>query len=138
MTTTIHHSNHIQLAGEHLCAHIKNLDSLTRDKVRELVDAGANNNVIANIVSIQSNIGINHRQIQHICEDSINNIFAEHEKHLKSSVDKLVALFGSMDDVSYVYMMHSIKSGFVTNHKTKSESDAVKAKIARMSDEDKK
>jgi hypothetical protein len=35
-------------------------------------------------------------------------------------------------------MMHSITSGFVTYHKTKSESEEIKAKVARMSNEDKK
>ena len=135
---TLQHTNHIQLSGEHLCTHLKTLDSVIKDKVRELVDAGANNNVIANFVSAQSNFGINPRQIQHIREESINNILVEHEKHPKSSVDKLLSLFGSMDDVSYVYMMHSMTSGFVTYHKTRSESDAIRTKVAHMSDEDKK
>ena len=70
-TATLQHSNHIQLSGEHLCTHLKTLDTVIKDKVRELLDAGANNNVISNYVSDQSNVGISPRQIQRIREESI-------------------------------------------------------------------
>ena len=114
------------------------MDSTTRKHVQQLVDSGANNNVIANIVSAQSNIGINYRQIQHIRDDTINSIFEDREKNPKSSVDELIALFASMNDISYVYMIHSKTSGFVTYHKTKIETDIERSRIAKLSDQDKK
>jgi hypothetical protein len=138
MKSSLSHTNHNQLSGDDLCTHLKTIDDHVRKKVADLFDTGASNNAIANIINMEYDIGINVCQIKNFKDDRINEIMNDFEKNQKSSVDKLLALFDTMTDVSYVYMMHSNTSGFVTYHKSRNECNTERIELSKMSENDKK
>ena len=128
------HSNHHKVSSYHLCTHLKSIDDTIRIKVKELIENGLRNNMIVNNLKSAHRVDINATQIQNIREDSINEVLNVDEKNYKSSVDRLLSLFNKMSDVSFVYMMHTITSGFVTFHKTKGECNA--HKVNNQNDKD--
>ena len=77
--------------------------------------------MIVNNLKSAHRVDINATQIQNICDDTINEVLQFAQKNYKPSVEKLLCLFNKMSDVSFVYMMHTMRSGFVTFHKTKDE-----------------
>ena len=131
---TTFHSNHHKVSPYHLCTHLKSIDDTIRIKVKELIENGLRNNMIVNNLKSAHSVDINANQIQNIREDSINEVLNVDEKNYKSSVDRLLSLFNKMSDVSFVYMMHTITSGFVTFHKTKGECNP--QKINNQNDKD--
>jgi hypothetical protein len=104
------------------------MDDTIHIKVKELIENGLRNNMIVNNLKSAHRVDINATQIQNICDDTINEVLKFDQKNYKLSVDRLLSLFNKISDVSFVYMMHTITSRFVTFHKTKGECNAHKVK----------
>ena len=80
-----------------------------------------------NIVKIQYNITLTENQVKfkrkNYIDDIINLLEGENRSNIiqMNAATKLIRLFESMDDVSFVYVEHKITSGFVTFTKDRSQ-----------------
>ena len=113
------HTYHIRVDPMHLVVHRNDIDEHIRKQIKIMIKSGCSNTSIRNTIFTSFNITTSIHQISAFREDFINEIINECSNNTndpppKSSVDRLIKLFRAMDKVNYVYVKHSMNSGFVT------------------------
>ena len=119
----LYHCHHLPIFPSHMKTDKKALSKIVKDEVLKLVESGATNNVITNYISSEYHVTLSLHLIQSLRTDRINGIIESWEDSAASasSVDRLLNIFKSMQDVSFIYVKHHYESGFVTYHRNKSE-----------------
>jgi len=114
------HMNHLPIPSDHL--NRPRLGSITPAALAKIKNQLASGATIESIVlSMKQNdrIIITDSQIRKIKDDMIyDEIIKTGEKVSYSSASRLIQLFKSNEDVSYVYVKHTMQSGFVSYRKT--------------------
>ena len=115
-----YHFNHIFIDPIHLSASKHNIDKRVKQSLLNLVTSGSSIVSIQQCIRVQHKVNVSYQTIYNIRTNEINQVLKACSKHpYGSSVDKLISLFKGMDNVSYVYIMHNVESGFVTYRKNK-------------------
>ena len=119
------HHNHTKLLPSHICTPSKDIP---QDVIRFITDSLKTGTPIRTIIDVAKNylnITLSEEQIKKRQSDYIDDMIEELEGEDRSDIakmnaaQKLIRLFDSMDDVSYVYVKHHHQSGFVTYTKDK-------------------
>lgn len=137
--TLVTHSNHLPNNPDHLPTTTNDLSEEVQTVVSNHIQIGTAIDTIANMVKQQFDINITHNQIKTMKKQQIENIIADFNgNHLSdvakmSAAEKLIKLFETMSDVSFVYVKHHINSGFVSYQKDRSSDDITQS---NFSDED--
>ena len=123
-----YHINHLKVDPKHVVTHRSELCLVTKQTIKNLIESGSSNSSIMDYLSLKFNITTSMSQISSFRNDMIIDIIKDHPSFTSSpyadnlsSVDRLIKLFESMKNVTYVYVKHSMMSGFVTFTRTKSE-----------------
>jgi len=118
-----YHTNHMPLNKTDMTVQKRLLDDSTIEKINILIGSGASNNSIVSAIKLEFNISITVGQVKRFREDRVNSILSLCKDDVipKSAAERLIALFKQMKNVSYVYVKHNQKSGFVTYCKGKQE-----------------
>ena len=117
-----HHSNHIWVDPVHFSSTKKDLSDIAMQTIKILL---ADGHPIPNIIShVKSTCRVNvpYHTIYNLRNQAIDDLLIEcSEFPSGSSVDKLIQIFKSTTDVSFVYTTHNYNSGFVTYRKNRNE-----------------
>ena len=112
--------NHVRLVSMHLTTPTKNIPPHVNEFIANAIKSGEANTSIQNIVCMLYNITLTDNQLKDRRKDYIDNMITLLEGENRNDVSrmnaatKLIRLFQSMDDVSFVYVQHKFSSGFVT------------------------
>ena len=113
--------NHLPVEKDHIKAHKTDLKETTLERVRELIDSGVTCSGIVQQIRKESGRAVSLSTVQNMKTNEIDSLFEEVSKipHGKAA-DRLIALFQSLSNTSYVYVKHNMKSGFVHYQKPRS------------------
>ena len=100
----------------HIPTHKSQLDEQTKEQIYRLIESGGSNNTIVAAIKSQYGVTITSAQVKQFREDRVQAILSltENEELPRSAAERLIALFNSMTNVSFVYVKHNQNSGFVT------------------------
>ena len=109
------HTGHLPVCPDHVDVSINHLDVKVDEYICELLDELVTASQISNLVFQKFGINISdnavrqyhHRRLGPLLNDAISQPFG-------SAVDKLISDFTHRNDCSFMYVTHSINSGFVT------------------------
>ena len=79
-----------------------------------MIESGATNNVVTNFVQKKYKILLSTKLIHTLRTDRIEEMIQDCT--VKSLIDRLMKMFEKVNDVSYVYIKHNVRNGFVTYH----------------------
>ena len=115
------HNNHIFIYLQYLCLYKSQIPSNIKEVIKSLVQVDGNiNTVIAHIKQCHQ-IDVDYNTIYNIRQNVIDGLMHNcTETPYDSSVDKLISLFKSMNNVSFIYVIHRYDSRFVTYRRNKS------------------
>ena len=115
------HNNHIFIDPQHLCLHKSQIPSNIKETITSLVQIDGNINTVIEHIKQRYQINVDYNTIYNIRQNVIDGLMLNcTETPYGSSVDKLISLFKSMNNVSFVYVIHRYDSGFVTYRRNKS------------------
>jgi hypothetical protein len=129
---TFIHRNHLPVDPCHLITRQNLIDNTNvKTKISEYIDQGLSDNDICKIIKNDWNINLTASQIHNNRKKLIDDLLQDHLSKEQdyvnmSSVDNLLLLFQQIKNASYIYVQHSIDSGFVTynmSHKEKCDMD---------------
>ena len=121
------HTNHVRILPDHISTPSKLIPAHVDEFITNAIKSGEAITSILNIVRIQYNITLTESQVKEKRKDYIDNMIDLLEGEDRSDIikmnaaTKLIRLFESMDDVSFVYVQHEMSSGFVTFTKDRSQ-----------------
>ena len=115
------HNNHIFIYLQYLCLYKSQIPSNIKEAIKSLVQVDGNiNTVIAHIKQCHQ-IDVDYNTMYNIRQNVIDGLMHNcSETPYGSSVDKLISLFKSMNNVSFIYVIHRYGSRFVTYRRNKS------------------
>ena len=114
------HSFHLQLNPKHMKIFSPHIGSDAANLIHDAIDSNIKNFSIRNLMNKKFNLNVSTAQIRQLRNDTINErIHDINQSPYGSSADKLIKLFETFHDVSFVYVMHNFSSGFVTHRKHK-------------------
>ena len=120
------HSNHLPIDPDHLVTRQNLLNNNVKTKILEYIDQGLSDTDICKVIQNDMKINITQSQVYHNRTKHVDTLIQDHVSQQKeyvtmSSVDKLLLLFKTIQNASYIYVQHSITSGFVTYHMSHKE-----------------
>ena len=112
------HCNHLPVSCKDIVSDKNSISTVVCEEVKLLIDSGASNNVIRNQIRSKFQTLLTSSLIREFRSDRIESLIEENNDGNvpKSSIDRLIRMFQSMKNVSYVYVKHNIRNGFVTYH----------------------
>ena len=117
------HSGHLPISSNHLQMSILNIDNEALVYIDQLLSQKVDTKRIADCVSKRFNINLSYDTIRHYHRMNVLHIIDKASKQpYGTPVDQLLHDFERRPDVSYIYVIHSIDSGFVTHYKGMSNS----------------
>ena len=123
--TRLVHQYHIQIQPDHTPTSKTDLPQHIQKELKVLVTSGISNSAAVTTIRNKYNICIKEHILNSLRNDTINDFLSAHPDSNgpfpQSSVDRLISLFTTLDNVNFVYVKHSITSGFVTYRKNKTE-----------------
>ena len=110
------HTNHLPVDSTHIPTHKSQLDEQTKEQIYRLIESGGSNNTIVAAIKSEYGVTITSTQVKQFREDRVQAILSltENEVLPRSAAERLIGLFNSMTNVSFVYVKHNQNSGFVT------------------------
>ena len=113
-----HHSGHLPIAVHHIETPLRNVNKEVMSYVEELLAAKIEAYKISICVYNRYNVKLSYDTIrQHHRYYLLHKINVASVKPYGTAVDQLLADFKNRPDVSYLYVTHTITSGFVTHYK---------------------
>ena len=115
---TNHHSGHLPIAVHHIETPLRHVKQDVMTYVEELLAGKIEPYKISTCVYNRYNVQLSYDTIcQHHRYYLLHKINAASSKPYGTAVDQLLADFKNRPDVSYLYVTHTITSGFVTHYK---------------------
>ena len=117
--------NHFRVLSSHITTQTKVISDEVKGFITSSLKSGNSIRSIIDLCRDHFHITLSPRQVEEMRFDYIDNMIELLEGEEKSDVakmnaaQKLIRLFESMDDVSFVYVKHHIHSGFVTYTKSR-------------------
>ena len=119
----MYHINHMFIDPKFLSMSKYQLPSAINEAIESLIQVDGNISTVIAHIKQRFNVNVNYGTVYSIRSKFIDQlIHICNDKPYGSSVDKLITLFKSMNNVSFVYVIHRYDSGFVTYRKNKSDS----------------
>lgn len=113
------HINHLQIPGDYKYLSKDIIPEKIMECIHLHLQEGTPVKLIERFIKVQFKKNISYHTIYKIFTDNLTNQFDVCCKNAsKSSVDKLISLFETYKNVSYVYLIHKYDSGFVTYRKS--------------------
>lgn len=120
------HTNHFPIPTNLLLTKKHQLDTNVLEAISHQIKQGASTSAIAHSISAQFNVNVSSNLIIGQRDTIINDLIGNFKDYpVGTAVDRLLKIFSSLHNVSYVYVTHNMNSGFVTCRKTKKNNATV-------------
>ena len=121
--TQLHHCNHLPVSANDIIHNKASISTEVKKEIFDLIESGASNNVIVNIVQTKFNVRMSSALVRSFRTERIDQITQNvaFDATSQSSIDRLLNLFQSLENISYVYVKHNNRTGFVTYHKAEKQ-----------------
>ena len=117
-----YHTNHVYIDPKHMSCPKHIMDKNVNDTIMTGIDAGIQTTNIILYVHEKHGKNIDYQTIHSMKMSKINKLIEECGLNPGgSSVDQLIKIFTSMENVSFLYIIHRYNSGFVTCRKNRGE-----------------
>ena len=129
------HFNHIYIDPKHLNISHSSISPQVKDKILSLIQCGTPIPNIIHIVKQQDNVNVEYQTIYNMRLKQIDALINSLSRSDPSGppVNKLISLFESIPNVSFVYVLHRYNSGFVTYRKQRNQSKTINLNSLNLS-----
>ena len=118
-----YHTNHMYIDPKHMSCPKHIIEKSVCDTIMSGIDSGINTTNIMLYVHEKHGKNIDYQTIHSMKMSKINKLIEDCGLDPGgSSVDQLIKIFSSMENVSFTYIIHRYNSGFVTCRKNRGES----------------
>jgi hypothetical protein len=118
-----YHYNHLRTSGTHLQPKRLDLTDETIKYIRNCVNSHVATANIRSLVQGQFQITVPDSVIRSIRDEALQDLCSsiEQDPRLLGPAQRLISMFESDPDITFLYVTHSVNSGFVTYHRKKNE-----------------
>jgi len=122
LRVSLQHIGHMPICSDHVSSRIRNLSSDLDEFIVNLFNAHVPPPTIVNLVKEQYKITLTEGDLYKYRDKVLHELLSVTSKTpYGTPVDKLIANFNKKSDVSFTYVLHDYKSGFVTYRKNKDD-----------------
>jgi hypothetical protein len=117
------HSNHLPVNQLHLAKSFTSIPDTVKEEIRVKIQSGVTPSAIATEIREIHNLTISQHQIHSMKKQIIQDLIrSAGENPSYSAAERLIQVFKTYTDVSYVYVRHHMQTGFVTYMKSRGSS----------------
>lgn len=118
--TCFKHTNHLPVSNLHLPQQLSAIPDSLIDDIKVKLKSGSPPMAIVTEVRLKHQTTISLQQVYKLKHDIVDDLIRNlGEEPSNSAAERLIQVFKTYDDVSYIYVKHDINSGFVTYTKSR-------------------
>lgn len=118
--TCFMHINHLPINSVHLRQNVSAIPESLIEEIKLKVRSGVTPMAIVNEIQNKNQITISLQQVYKIKQEIVDDLIRNAgDKPSYSAAERLIQVFKTYNDVSYIYVKHDICSGFVTYTKSR-------------------